>query len=129
MLEYWLLHGDLYRNQIYYFLVQQRWKLCKNVVSRPGPECGSDHNLLVTYMKCMLKICVKPKIRQRRLETSDEIFGHVIRGPEGIEKLMVMGITKGKRTAGRVLTRWTDIFRKRTGLLFVESVRQSEDRS
>lgn len=74
-------------------------------------------------------LCVKPKIRQRRLETSDEIFGHVIRGPEGIEKLMVMGITKGKRTAGRVLTRWTDIFRKRTGLLFVESVRQSEDRS
>lgn len=44
------------KNQIDYVICQQRWKssICR-VSTRPGADCGSDHNLLVAEVKVKLK--------------------------------------------------------------------------
>ena len=52
----WKAPDGITRNQIDYILCQQRWRssiLCAN--TRPGADCGSDHNLLTATMKFKIK--------------------------------------------------------------------------
>ena len=48
--------GDRARNQIYYIMVKKRWRTSlQNVKTRPGADCGSDHQLLVAKLRLRLK--------------------------------------------------------------------------
>ena len=45
-----------YRNQIDYTLCSQRWRSCiQSAKTRPGADCGSDHELLIAKFRLKLK--------------------------------------------------------------------------
>ena len=44
-LDTWTSHGQ-YWNQIDYILCSQRWSSIQSAKTRPGADCGSDHELL-----------------------------------------------------------------------------------
>ena len=49
-----------YRNQIDYILCSLRWRSCKqSAKTRPGADCGSDHELLIAKFKLKLKFLHK----------------------------------------------------------------------
>ena len=51
----WTLDGQ-HRNQIDYILCSQRWRSCiQSTKTRPGADCGSDHELLITKFRLKLK--------------------------------------------------------------------------
>ena len=51
----WTLSDGQYQNQIDY-ICSQRWRSCtKSAKRRPGTDCGSDHELLLTKFKLKLK--------------------------------------------------------------------------
>ena len=52
----WLSPGDRVRNQIDYIMVRNRWRSSLlSVKTRPGADCGSDHQLLVAAIRLRLK--------------------------------------------------------------------------
>ena len=52
----WTLPDGQHRNQIDYILCSQRWiSSIQSTKTRPGPGCGSDHELLVTKFRLKLK--------------------------------------------------------------------------
>ena len=52
----WISPGDRIRNQIDYIMVPKRWQSSiQNVKTRPGADCGSDHQMLVCKLKLNLK--------------------------------------------------------------------------
>ncbi|KAL4111985.1 hypothetical protein QTP88_015838 [Uroleucon formosanum] len=51
-----------YKNQIDYCLISSRLKSSiDNIKTRPGADCGSDHQLLVAKLRIHLKNCKKPQ--------------------------------------------------------------------
>ena len=47
---------DQYRNQIDYILCSQRWRnSIQSAKTRPGADCGSDHELLIAKFRLKLK--------------------------------------------------------------------------
>ena len=66
----WKSPGDLFRNQIDYICINQRFRnSVKNCKTLPGADCNSDHILLVMQMICKLKK-IKSRNRRRRLNIS-----------------------------------------------------------
>ena len=52
----WIRPDSQYRNQIDYILCRQRWKSSiQSGKTRPGADCGSDHELLITKFRLKLK--------------------------------------------------------------------------
>ena len=52
----WISPGDRIRNQIDYIMVPKRWQSSiQDVKTRPGADCGSDHQMLVCKLKLKLK--------------------------------------------------------------------------
>jgi len=52
----WQTPGGGYRNQIDYILVKKRWMTCiTNARAYPGPDCGSDHNMVSANIKLKIK--------------------------------------------------------------------------
>ena len=52
----WTLPDGQYRNQIDYILCRQRWRSSiKSAKTRPGADCGSDHELLIAKFRLKLK--------------------------------------------------------------------------
>jgi len=52
----WSSPGDRTRNQIDYIMVPKRWQSSiQNVKTRPGADCGSDHQMLYCKMKLKMK--------------------------------------------------------------------------
>ena len=52
----WTSPDDQYKNQIYYILSSQRWRSSiKSAKTRPGADCGSDHELLIAKFRLKLK--------------------------------------------------------------------------
>ena len=48
--------GDQYWNQINYILCSQRWRSSiQSAKTRPGADCGSDHQLLIAKFRLKLK--------------------------------------------------------------------------
>ena len=48
--------GDGDQNQIDYVLCTQRWRgSIQSAKTRPGADCGSDHNLLIAKFRLILK--------------------------------------------------------------------------
>lgn len=58
----WTSPNGEYKNQIDYCLIPSRWKSSiENIKTRPGADCGSDHQLLVTKLRIHLKNCKRPQ--------------------------------------------------------------------
>ena len=52
----WTPPDDQYRNQIGYILCSQRWRSSiQSAKTRPGSDCGSDHELLIAKFRLKLK--------------------------------------------------------------------------
>ena len=52
----WTSPDGQYRNQIDYILCSQRWRSCiQSEKSRPGVDCGSNHELLIAKFRLKLK--------------------------------------------------------------------------
>ena len=52
----WTSPDGQHRNQIDYILCSQRWRSSiQSVKTKPGPECGSDHGLLIAKFRRKLK--------------------------------------------------------------------------
>ena len=52
----WTLPDGQYRNQIDYILCRQRWRSSiKSAKTRPGADCGSDHEFLIAKFRLKLK--------------------------------------------------------------------------
>ena len=58
----WTSPDGQYRNQIDYILCSQRWRgSIQSAKTRPGADCGSDHELLITKFRLKLKKVGKPQ--------------------------------------------------------------------
>ena len=56
----WISPDGQYQNQIDYILCSQRWRNSIQLTQiRPGADCGSDHELLITKFRLKLKKVVK----------------------------------------------------------------------
>ena len=52
----WTSPDDQHQNQIDYILCSQRWRSSiQSVKTRPGADCGSDHDLLIAKFRLILK--------------------------------------------------------------------------
>ena len=52
----WTSPGGEHRNQIDYILCSQRWRSSiQSAKTRPGADCGSDHELLIAKVRLKLK--------------------------------------------------------------------------
>ena len=52
----WTSPDGKHRNQIDYILINKRWKsTIRDVRTKPGADCGTDHELLVATLKTKLK--------------------------------------------------------------------------
>ena len=52
----WTSPGGQYQNQIEYILCRQRWRsTIQSAKTRPGDDCGSDHQLLTAKFRCEWK--------------------------------------------------------------------------
>ena len=52
----WTSPDGQYRNQIDYILCSQRWKSSiQSAKTRPGADCGSDHEILIAKFRLKLK--------------------------------------------------------------------------
>ena len=61
----WTSPDGQHRNQIDYILCSQRWRnSIQSIKTRPGADCGSDHELLIA--KLVLKAGVKYKKRSMK---------------------------------------------------------------
>ena len=59
----WASPDGKYGNQIDYILINKRWKrTITDVRTKPGADCGTDHELFVTTSKKKLKKLRKWKI-------------------------------------------------------------------
>ena len=57
----WISPDEKTRNQIDYIMLSKKWKSCiKNVKTRPGADCISDHQLLTADIKIRLKKMKRP---------------------------------------------------------------------
>ena len=56
----WTSPDSQYQNQIDYILCSQRWRnSIRSAKTRPGADCGSDHELLIARFRLKLKIVGK----------------------------------------------------------------------
>ena len=54
----WTSPDGQYRNQIDYILCSQRWRnSIQSAKTRPGDDCGSDHELLIAKFRKALVLC------------------------------------------------------------------------
>ena len=52
----WTSPDRQYQNQIDYIICSQRWRSCiQSAKTRPGADCGSDHELLIAKFRLKLK--------------------------------------------------------------------------
>ena len=57
----WTSPNGQHQNQIDYILCSQRWRSSiQSAKTRPGADCGSDHELLITKFRLKLKKVGKP---------------------------------------------------------------------
>ena len=57
----WTSPDGQYRNQIDYILCNQRWRsIIQSAKTRPGTDCGSDHELLIAKFRLELNKVGKP---------------------------------------------------------------------
>ena len=58
----WTPPDNQYQNQIDYILCSQRWRSSiQSAKTRPGADCGSEHDLLIAQFKLKLKKTTKSR--------------------------------------------------------------------
>lgn len=63
----WRSPGDLYRNQIDYIMINEKYRNgIQNIYTYPGADMNSDHCLLVCKIKVKLKIVKKKILREQQ---------------------------------------------------------------
>ena len=85
------LHMDItrcqYRNQIDYILCSQRWRsYIQAAKTRPGADCGSDHELLIGKIRLKLKEVRKPT-RQFRYDLNKILYDYTVEVTNRIKRL------------------------------------------
>ena len=87
----WTAPNGQHRNQIDYFLCQQRWRSSIQAVKAlPGADCGSDHQLLIAKVKLRFNTTKRPPV-MRRLDTSNIPARYVVEVKNKIESLNAIG--------------------------------------
>ena len=77
-----------YRNQIDYILCSQRWRSSiQSAKTRPGVDCGSDHELLIAKFR---------------------LIGHLMQRADSFEKTLMLGKIEGRRRRGQERMKWLD---------------------
>jgi len=62
----WTALDCKYRNQIESIMIKTRWKSAiSSVKTRPGTDCGTDHELIIAYLKLRLKRVQTDRIIKR----------------------------------------------------------------
>ena len=57
----WAIPDGQYKNQIDYIHCSQRWRSSiQSVKTRPGADCGSDHEILIAKFRLKLKKTTRP---------------------------------------------------------------------
>ena len=79
----WTSPGGQYQNQIDSILCSQRWRSSiQSTKTRPGADCGSDHELLIAKFRLKLKKAEKTtrpfryEVKWSRLVVSDSLRPH-----------------------------------------------------
>ena len=74
----WTSPDDHHRNQIDYVLCSQRWRSSiHSAKTRPGADCGSDHELLITKFRLKLKKVGKTT-RPFRYDLNQTPYGYTV---------------------------------------------------
>ena len=69
----WTSPDGQHRNQIYYILCRQRWRSSiQSAKTRPGADCGSDHELFIAKFRLNLKNELKKIGKLTEIEESRE---------------------------------------------------------
>ena len=76
--DFFFLTGSGHRNQIDYILCSQRWRSSiQSAETRPGANCGSDHELLIAKFRLKLKK-VEKTIRPFRHDLSQIPYNYTV---------------------------------------------------
>ena len=74
----WTSPDGQYRNHIDYILCSQRWRSSiKSAKTRPGADCGSDHELLIAKFRLKLKK-VRKITRPFRYDLNQIHYGYTV---------------------------------------------------
>ena len=74
----WTSPDGQYQNQIDYILCSQRWRRSiQSAKTRPGADCGSDHELLIAKFRLKLKKVGKA-IRPFRYDLSQILYNYTV---------------------------------------------------
>ena len=74
----WASPDGQHRNQIDYILCSQRWRSSiQSTKTRPGADCGSDHELLITKFRLKLKKAGKT-IRPFKYELNQIAYDYTV---------------------------------------------------
>ena len=75
----WISPDGQYRNQIDYVLCSQRWRSSiQPAKTRPGADCGSDHELLIAKFRLKLKK-VEKTTRPFRYDLNQILYDHTLK--------------------------------------------------
>ncbi|XP_055381862.1 uncharacterized protein LOC129612340 [Condylostylus longicornis] len=74
-LSTWTHPNQIYKNQIDYILIRKRWRTSvRNVKTRPGADCDTDHKLLVCNFMLKLHCINRPQQGQKLTITDRDGF-------------------------------------------------------
>ncbi|XP_062861160.1 craniofacial development protein 2-like [Trichomycterus rosablanca] len=94
----WTAPNGVNRNQIDYFLCQQRWKSSILAIkTSPGADCGSDHQLLVAKIKLRFSNIKRPAAT-RRLDTDNIPPRYAVEVKNRFEVLSTIGKDSGRKS-------------------------------
>ena len=74
----WTSPNDQCQNQIDYTICSQRWRSCiQSAKTRPGADCGSDHQLLTAKLRLLNKVWsnISTSIQLARIFSFFTLFG------------------------------------------------------
>ena len=121
----WTSPDGQHQNQIDYILCSQRWRSSiQSTKTRPGADCGSDHELLIAKLRLKLKKVGKT-IRQFRYDLNQIPYDYTVevrnrfKGLDLIECLMNYGrrfVTLYRRQGSRS-SPWKRNAKKQNGCL------------
>ena len=83
----WPSPDSQHRNQIDFILCNQRWRRSiQSAKTRPGADCGSDHELLIAKLRLKLKRVGKT-IRPFRYDLSQIPYSYTVEGTKRFKRL------------------------------------------
>lgn len=82
-----------------------------------------------TNQSIIQRLRIKERLSTICLRRILQFFGHIVRrGPDNLERLVVLGDLQGRRGRGRAPARWSDQVKELTGGTIYSALRHAEDR-